>query len=129
MHKLSKHHAWWGARSVLLLGVLIVACAAPAGALACGMPLAARIPSEQALIVFASGREEIITSVHLQSDGPGAAVIFPVPGVPEVGVLDSQELFGYLGDVTRPQERVEERIVWNGQQGPEMLAAGGAPGA
>ena len=77
-------------RSVLIL-VALLAALAPVAALACGMPLSARIPSEQALIVFANGREEIITSVHLRSDKPGAAVVFPVPGVPEVdelGALD-----------------------------------------
>jgi hypothetical protein len=115
-------------RSVLVLGALLIAGALPAGVRACGMPLSARIPAEQALIVFANGREEIITSVHLQSDGPGAAVIFPVPGVPDVGVIDSQDLFTYLSEVTRPQERVEEQIVWGNRRNDE-LAGGAAPGS
>jgi hypothetical protein len=114
-------------RGALALGALLIAWALPAGVSACGMPLSARIPAEQALIVFASGREEIITSVQLQSDGPGAAVIFPVPGVPDVGVIGSQDLFSYLAEVTRPQERVEERIVWDNRSNGELLA-GGAPG-
>ena len=37
--------------------------------------IGARIPSEQALIIFAGGREEILTSVQLLSDKPGAAVL------------------------------------------------------
>jgi hypothetical protein len=87
------------------------------------MPLDARIPSEQALIVFKDGREEIITSVQLLSDKAGAAVIFPVPGIPEVSALAGETLFSYLAEITRPQERVEERIVW--RAGGE--AVGGAP--
>ena len=117
----------WGARlavrTVLACSVLLIAWL-PSTALACGMPLQARIPSEQALISFADGREEIITSLHLQSDGPGAAVIFPVPGVPEVSVLESQDLFSYLAEVTRPEVRVEERIVWH-----DMLERGPMVGA
>jgi hypothetical protein len=85
------------------------------------MPLDARIPAEQALIVFGGGRQEIITSVHLLSDKPGAAVIFPVPGEPTVSAVASETLFTYLADVTRPHERVEERLVWR-----DMQTAGGA---
>src|SRR5262245_55977918 len=85
-----------------LVLVALLAAVAPVEAWACGMPLAARIPSEQALLVFANGREEIITSVHLQSDQPGAAVIFPVPGVPEVSTIRGTAVFTYLEEVTRP---------------------------
>lgn len=67
----------------LATAALALAIRPPTTALACGMPLAARIPAEQALISFAGGREEIVTSVQLQSDRPGAAVVFPMPGVPE----------------------------------------------
>jgi len=123
----SQQHLSSALRRALALGALLLALALPAGALACGMPLSARIPAEQALIVFANGREEIITSVQLKSDGPGAAVIFPVPGVSEVSVIGDQDLFGYLAEVTRPQERVEERLYWRERDNPE-LAAGGAPG-
>lgn len=112
-------------QSVLLLLSLSLWLAAPAAARACGMPLDARIPSEQALIVFSAGREEIITSVQLLSDKPGAAVIFPVPGVPQVSVLPSATLFSYLAEVTRPQERVEEQLVW---RDAGETAGGAAPG-
>lgn len=84
-----------------LLAVLL-ALATPAPAAACGLPLQARIPAEQALISYANGREEIITSVQIASDAPGAAVIFPVPGVPEVSVLEDDALFSYLATATRP---------------------------
>jgi hypothetical protein len=87
------------------------------------MPLEARIPSEQALIIFRGGRQEIITSVQILSDKPGAAVIFPVPGIPEVEALSSDTLFSFLAEVTRPLERVEERLVWRNSEG----TAGGAP--
>jgi hypothetical protein len=123
----SQQHLSPALRCALALGALLLAWALPSGVLACGMPLSARIPAEQALIVFANGREEIITSVQLKSDGPGAAVIFPVPGVPDVSVIGDQDVFGYLAEVTRPQERVEERIFWRERDNPE-LAAGGAPG-
>jgi hypothetical protein len=109
---------------VLAVAALMLAARTPTPALACGMPLGARIPSEQALIKFANGRQEIITSVHLQSDEPGAAVIFPVPGEPEVSALTSNDLFTYLEDVTRPEVRIVEQAVE-----PERgIPAGAAPG-
>ena len=111
-------------KSVLLLIWLFFYLFTPNAALACGMPLAARIPSEQALIIFNRGREEIITSVQLLSDKPGAAVIFPVPSAPQVSVLPQASLFSYLAEVTRPKERVEERLIWrNSGEG----AGAGAP--
>src|SRR5262245_51284484 len=120
----SKHNRSFVLRkSVLLLLMLSIWLAAPTAALACGMPLDARIPSEQALIVFAGGRQEIITSVQILSDKPGAAVIFPVPGIPQVEALSSDSLFSFLAEVTRPLERVEERLVWRNSEG----TTGGAP--
>src|SRR5437899_523729 len=86
-------------KTVLLLPTLLAWLAAPTAARACGMPLDARIPSEQALIIFAGGREQIITSVQILSDKPGAAVIFPIPGIPEVEALPSEALFSFLGEV------------------------------
>src|SRR4051812_39208136 len=109
----SRHKQAFVLRKIVLLLVLLSLLARPAAARACGMPLDARIPAEQALIVFTGGREEIITSVQLQSDKPGAAVIFPVPGEPTVGAVSSETLFTYLADVTQPQERFEERLVWS----------------
>jgi hypothetical protein len=111
-------------QTVLPLLTLLLWLAVPAAALACGMPLDARIPSEQALIVFAGGRQQIITSVQILSDKPGAAVIFPVPDIPEVEALSTDTLFSFLAEVTRPLERTEERLVWrNGE-----TAGGAAPG-
>ncbi len=112
-------------RRVLALFAALVAAYAPAQALACGMPLGARIPAEQALISFVNGREEIITSVQLAADRLGAAVIFPVPGVPEVSALADNALFDYLADVTRPQVQTKEIPLGPGTDAP---AAAGAPG-
>src|SRR5262245_51462029 len=118
-------HSFVLPKTVLFLLTLSACLATPAAARACGMPLDARIPSEQALIVFTGGREQIITSVQILSDKPGAAVIFPIPGVPEVEVLPTDMLFNFLAEVTRPHERVEERLVW--RRGGET-AGGAAPG-
>src|SRR5215471_2780419 len=120
------HEQLFRCRAAIFLLMLLAWLAVPAAAYGCGMPLGARIPSEQALIVFAGGHEEIISSVQLMSDKPGAAVIFPVPGVPQVSALPSDTLFGYLGEVTRPEEREEEVFVW-GKGGQEGALAGGAP--
>jgi hypothetical protein len=123
-YTLRHKHTFVLSKTVLLLLTLVVWYATPRPTYACGMPLDARIPSEQALIVFQNGREQIITSVQFLSDKPGAAVVFPVPGMPEVSALPNDALFSYLAEVTRPQERVEEQIVWrNVGEG----AAGGAP--
>jgi Uncharacterized protein conserved in bacteria (DUF2330) len=122
----SRHkHSFVLRQTVLLLLTLSAWLAVPSAARACGMPLDARIPSEQALITFAGGREQIITSVQILSDKPGAAVIFPVPGIPKVEALPSDTLFSFLTEVTRPRERVEERIVWRSSAG---TAGGAAPG-
>ncbi len=102
---------------------LVVFFAIPGASYACGMPLGATIPSEQALIIYTNGRQEIITSVQLESEQAGAAVIFPVPGVPEVDVLKNDDLFRYLEEVTRPTEQVKELIVWGA---PQEGMAGGA---
>src|SRR5215211_2338426 len=110
---------------VLVWLTIMLAASIPSQGLACGMPLAARIPAEQALIHFANGREEIVTSVQLQADRPGAAVIFPVPGVPEVSALGNNDLFDYLAEVTRPEVRTEEIAVGPGTQLP---VGAGAPG-
>jgi hypothetical protein len=112
-------------KTVLLLLTLVTWLCTATAARACGMPLDARIPSEQALIIFKDGRQEIITSVQLLSDKPGAAVVFPVPNIPEVSALAADTLFSYLSQVTRPQERVEELLIWRSRDG---AVGGAAPG-
>lgn len=77
----------------------------PAAAGACGMPIGATVPSEQALVTFADGREEIVASLALEDAGADAAVVFPVPADAEVDVLEGEEdLFGYLANVTTLDE-------------------------
>ena len=44
---------------------------------------------------FSGGREEIVTSLQLEGDGPRAAVLFPVPAVPRVEPADPAT-FSYL---------------------------------
>ena len=119
-----RHKQAFVLQKIVLLLVVLCWLAMPAAAWACGMPLDAQIPSEQALIIFSDGREEIIPSLQLQSDKPGAAVIFPVPSDPTISEGPSEKLFTYLADVTKPEERVEERLVWRNTD----ETAGGAPG-
>jgi hypothetical protein len=122
---LQRHKQALVLRSIVLLPMLLGWLATPAAIWACGMPLDAQIPSEQALIIFSGGREEIIPSLQLQSDKPGAAVIFPVPSEPTISAGPSENLFTYLADVTRPEERTEERLIWRDQG---ETAGAGAPG-
>ncbi len=94
------------APAVVLIAVLVLLGAPRAQA--CGLPLEAQIPFEQALVSFAGGREEIVTSVQLEGGGRRAAVVFPVPGVPRVGPADPAT-FSYLDSVTRvPTEESDE---------------------
>ena len=73
---------------------------------ASGLPLRTRIPSEQALVVIAGGEQHIITSVQLEASAQGAAVLFPVPGVPEVDQPPGAErLFDYLAEATKPTQQ------------------------
>ena len=114
-------------RPVVIAIVLLLMLGWPSQALACGMPVGANgsdvsIPSEQALIVFANQREEIITTVNLHSEKPGAAVVFPVPGVPEVDAIQSDDLFVYLAEVTQP------KIVFATRQCGLQGGAGAPPG-
>jgi hypothetical protein len=124
MKNMNNHLFLGTVRRAMMLAAFLCALA-PITTLACGIAFEARIPSEQALISFADGRQEIITSVHLQSEGENAAVIFPVPGVPDVDVIQSDQLFRYLEEVTSPAIRVEERLIWNSDEGSSAMPAGG----
>jgi|HigsolmetaAR201D_1030396.scaffolds.fasta_scaffold04306_3 hypothetical protein len=108
--------------SVLLLCLLLSPVAA---AWACGMPLDALIPSEQALIIFRDGRQELIPSLHLQSDQPGAAVIFPLPAAASITEGPDNTLFDYLNEVTQPEIKEVERLVWRDTEGMVGSAPGG----
>jgi hypothetical protein len=84
----------------LALLVAPLAVAAPAGA--CGMPLEASVPAEQALLSYADGREEMTMKVVLDTTGPNAALVTPVPGVPDKPTVVEGDVFGYLDEVTAP---------------------------
>lgn len=98
---------------------------APTAALACGLPLNARITSEQALLVVDGERQQLVATVGLSDAAPDAAVIFPVPAAPEAvdQPAGGDELFAYLQEATRPLVRTEQRVRW-GFRGDE--AVGGA---
>jgi hypothetical protein len=92
-----------------LLPIVLLALAAPlAGATpagACGMPLEAMVPAEQALVSYANGREEMTLKVVLEGAGPNAALVTPVPGVPDRPSVVEGDIFGYLDEVTAPPEK------------------------
>jgi hypothetical protein len=98
---------------------------APSIASACGIPFEARITSERALLILDGPRQQLITSVDLSEADPTAAVVFPVPGEPEVDQPPGgDQLFAYLQEATRPTVRREERMVWELNSDE---TAGGAP--
>lgn len=114
-------------KRVLLALIAILAALAPAAALACGMPLEARITFEQALLIVDGPRQQMITSVRLSEASPDAAVLFPVPGTPTVDQpAGGAALFGYLTEATKPLVRVERQMRW-GFPPRDDGATGGAP--
>ena len=80
--------------------------------------------SERALVSFADGREEIVTSLALEQAGPDAAVVYPVPGDAEVSAVEGPDLFAYLERVTAPPPEDTAR----GGGDDEGAAGGAAPG-
>lgn len=113
-------------RRLLLFAALSLALA-PSAALACGMPLNARIPAEESLIIFGGGRQQIITTMQLDIERPGAAVVLPVPADPEVDQpAGGDKLFAYLQEATKPLRQVERRIVWSLDD--RSATGGAAPG-
>jgi Uncharacterized protein conserved in bacteria (DUF2330) len=104
----------------VLLAVLAAPFAAAAPAGACGMPLEAMVPAEQALISHAGGREELTLKVVLDTTGPGAALVTPVPGVPDTPSVVEGDVFGYLDEVTAPPAKESG--------GDDGATAGAAPG-
>jgi hypothetical protein len=90
----------------LLVGGLVtvaLALAAPADACACGVALQATVARERALVIQRPGREEIVASFDLRSDGSGrAAVVLPVPGDPAVQAVAKGDPLAYLDLATSP---------------------------
>lgn len=115
----------------LALGALAALLAlAPAAALACGLPLDARITREQALLILDGPRQQLVATVDLADAAPDAAVLFPVPAAPEAvdQPAGGAALFAYLAEATRPLVRTEQRARW-GFRDEGDGAAGGAPPA
>ncbi|MCG8347230.1 MAG: DUF2330 domain-containing protein [Chloroflexales bacterium] len=97
-----------------LFGFLLSILLFPPAVSACGLPFQASIAAEQALIVYAEGRQQIVTAVQLADITGQAAIVFPVPSAPEVDQPPGgEELFAYLDEATRPIERVVSRVVWD----------------
>src|SRR4029077_10846094 len=71
----------------------------PADACGCGVAIEAEVNDETGLVVDKPGSEEIILSLDLSSDSDErAAVILPVPGVPEVAAIDKGDPLAYLDE-------------------------------
>ena len=113
-------------RTLLTLLAALLAMA-PQAALACGMPFDASIAHEQALLIVEGERQQLITSLNLRDAAPDAAVILPVPGLPEQVDQPSggEALFPFPAEATAPLVRTETRLrLGPGSDG----LAGGAPG-
>ena len=113
------------AATVAVLAALAAAAALwvarPADACACGIAIEATVHDEAALVIEKPGREEIVLSLDLTSDGPErAAVVLPVPGVPTVEAIAHGDPIAYLDQATQPPPAV-------GSSGGGDEAAGAAP--
>lgn len=109
----------------LLAALAALLALMPTIALACGIPLEARITYEQALLIVRGDRQELVATVSLSEAAPNAAVVFPVPAEPTVDQpAGGDTLFSYLAEATRPAEREEVELRWDL---PRDGVAGGAP--
>ena len=113
-----------GAAAVALAALAVVAAlwvAKPAGACACGVAIEATVSEEQGLVIEQDGRESIVLSLDLTSDGPErAAVVLPVPGEPSVEAVRGGDPLAYLDVATQPPPAV-------GSSGGGDETAGGPP--
>jgi hypothetical protein len=112
---------------MLFTTIAITLALLPQAALACGMPFDAQISHEQALLIVDGPRQQLITSLALSDAAPDAAVILPVPGLPEEvdQPAGGEALFDYLGEATAPLVRTERRWRLGSSDG---MSAGSAPG-
>jgi hypothetical protein len=80
----------------------------PANACGCGVAIEAEVNEESALVVDKPGSEQIILSLDLKSQGDErAAVVLPVPGVPEVAAIEKGDPLAYLDQATQPPPSVD----------------------
>lgn len=78
-----------------------------------GLSFQANLSSEQAVIIHADGIQEIILNLQLEESEEHAAILFPVPEMPEIDQpLGGTELFAYLAEATKPHEEIVRRVVW-----------------
>lgn len=94
----------------------------PADACGCGVAIEAEVNDETGLVVAKPGSEEIILSLDLSSQSDErAAVVLPVPGVPEVAAIDKGDPLAYLDEATQPPVEV------GSAGGGDGATAGAAP--
>lgn len=93
----------------------------PAQACACGIALDASVTQESGLVIEEPGRERIVLSLDLTSDGTErAAVVLPVPSSPTVEAVRGGDPLAYLDKATAP-------AVVGSAAGDDGAAAGAAP--
>ncbi len=87
----------------LAAAMLLSLGAGPAAACGCGVAIEATVDQESGLVIEHPGSEEIVLGLDLTSDGSGrAAVVLPVPGVPEVDAIEHGDPLAYLDVATAP---------------------------
>lgn len=75
----------------------------PAQACGCGIAIDATVSQERGLVIEAPGRERIVLSLDLTSDGTErAAVVLPVPARPTVEAVRGGDPLAYLDRATAP---------------------------
>lgn len=78
------------------LAAVALSSARPAQACACGVAIEASVSEEQALVIEQGGRESIVLSLDLTSDGAErAAVVLPVPSEPDVEAVRGGDPLAY----------------------------------
>lgn len=121
MTRAIRRAAWPAA--VLAAVVSLWSATQPADACGCGVAIEAEVNSESGLVVVGPGEEQIILSLDLESAGDErAAVILPVPGVPEVAAIEDGDPLAYLEVATRPPPEVS-----SGSGDEDGATAGAAP--
>lgn len=91
------------ALAALAAALALWLAAQPAGACACGIAIEATISEESGLVIEQPGREQIVLSLDLTSDGSErAAVVLPVPGIPTVDAIERGDPLAYLELATAP---------------------------
>ncbi len=121
MTLVTRRAAW--AAAAIAAAASLWAATQPADACGCGVAIEAEVNSESGLVVVGPGEEQIILSLDLESAGDErAAVILPVPGVPEVAAIEDGDPLAYLEQATQPPPE-----VGSGSGDEDGATAGAAP--